>query len=76
MTAHIDTPPPATAQPATESTEAWLLAVFAVLIIAAIVPIALVIVSPSVFALIAAISTVIAFAAGVAYLLARMIGPE
>jgi hypothetical protein len=60
----------------TESTEAWLLGVFALLIIAAMIPIGLLIAAPSVIALVFALTTVISFAAGVSYLLARMIGPQ
>jgi hypothetical protein len=66
------TPP----EPATESTEAWLLAVFALLIVVAVVPISLVIAAPTVVWLVVALATVISFAIGVAYLLARMIGPQ
>ena len=73
MTAPAHNLPP---EPATESTEAWLLAVFAALIIVAVVVIALVIAAPSIVSLIAALATVIGFAIGVSYLLARMIGPE
>jgi hypothetical protein len=73
MTAPAHHIPP---EPATESTEAWLLAVFAVLIVVAVVMIGLVIAVPSTITLIAALATVIGFAIGVSYLLARMIGPQ
>ena len=64
---------------ATESeptAESPLLAIFAALIVVAIIPIALVIAVPSTVTLVAAIGTVIAFAILVTWLLARMIGPE
>ena len=70
------TAPTHTPEPATESTEAWLLAVFALLIIVAVVAISLVIAAPSVVWLLLALATVIGFAIGVTYLLARMIGPQ
>jgi hypothetical protein len=60
----------------TESTEAWLLCVFALLIIAAMIPIGLVIAAPSLVALVFALTTVTSFAVGISYLLARMIGPQ
>ena len=60
-------------QPAPESP---LLAVFAVLIIVAVFAISLMIAMPSMVTLIAALGTVIAFAIGVTWLLARIIGPE
>jgi VIT1/CCC1 family predicted Fe2+/Mn2+ transporter len=63
--------------PETQSTaESPLLAVFALLIIVAIVPIGLVIAMPSTLTLIVAVGTVIAFAAAVTWMLARLIGPE
>ena len=73
MTAPAHNIPP---EPATESTEAWLLAVFALLIVVAVVVIGLVIAVPTVVTLVAALATVIGFAIGVTYLLARMIGPQ
>jgi hypothetical protein len=72
MTATTNTPP----EPATESAEAWLLAVFALLIVVAVVVISLVIAVPSTVTLVAALVTVMCFAVGVTYLLARMIGPQ
>ena len=56
--------------------ESPLLAVFAALIVVAIIPIGLVIAAPSLLTLIAAIGTVIAFAIVVCWMLARIIGPE
>jgi glycosyltransferase involved in cell wall biosynthesis len=53
-----------------------LLAIFAVLIIVAIVPISLVIAAPSTLTLIVALATVAGFAIAVTALLARIIGPE
>jgi hypothetical protein len=53
-----------------------LLAIFAALIIVAIVPISLVIAAPSMLTLIIALVTVAGFAIAVTVLLARMIGPE
>jgi hypothetical protein len=71
MAAHpIHTPEPESAP------ESPLLAVFAVLIVVAIVPIGLVIASPSTVTLVAALGTVIAFAVLVTWMLARLIGPE
>jgi VIT1/CCC1 family predicted Fe2+/Mn2+ transporter len=71
MAAHpVHTPEPEAAP------ESPLLAIFAALIIVAIVPIALVIAVPSTVTLIAAVGTVIAFASLVTWLLARMIGSE
>jgi VIT1/CCC1 family predicted Fe2+/Mn2+ transporter len=71
MAAHpVHTPEPASPP------ETPLLAVFAGLIVAAIVPIALVIAVPSTITLIVAVTTVIVFAAIVTWMLARMIGPE
>src|SRR5699024_9284190 len=72
MTATTNTPP----EPATESTEAWLLVVFALLIVVAVVAISLVIAVPTTVSLVAAIATVITFAIAVTYLLSRMIGPS
>jgi hypothetical protein len=56
--------------------EVPLLAIFAFLIIVAVVPIGLVIAAPSMLTLVAALGTVIAFAVLVTWLLARMIGPD
>ena len=56
--------------------ESPLLAVFAALIVVAIIPIGLVIAAPSLLTLIAAIGTVIVFAIVVCWMLARIIGPE
>ncbi len=53
-----------------------LLTTFAVALVVAIVPIAAVGVLDSTVALVAALATIIAFAAGIAWLLGRMIGPE
>jgi hypothetical protein len=63
-------------EPVDEAPETWLLAVFALLIVAAMVPIGLLLAAPSVVALVFALAVVIAFAIGVCALLARMIGPE
>jgi hypothetical protein len=71
MAAH----PAPTHEPA-PTPETPLLAVFAALIIVAVVPIGLVIAAPSTLTLIAALGTVIAFAILVTWMLARMIGPE
>ena len=65
--------PPTEPQPAPEFP---LLAVFAALIIVAIVPIGLVIAMPSTVTLVAALGTVIAFAVAITWMLARIIGPE
>jgi len=56
--------------------EVPLLAIFAGLIVVAVVAIGLVIAVPSTLTLIAALGTVIAFAILVTWMLARMIGPE
>ena len=53
-----------------------LLAIFAALIIVAIVPISFVIAAPSTLTLIIALVTVAGFAIAVTALLARIIGPE
>ena len=60
----------------TTAPEVPLLAIFAGLIVVAVVAIGLVIAMPSTVTLIAALGTVIAFAVLVTWLLARMIGPE
>ena len=65
--------PPTEPKPAPEFP---LLAIFAALIVVAIVPIALVIAMPSMVTLIAALGTVIAFAVAITWMLARIIGPE
>ena len=67
---------PAPSHEPTPAPESPLLAIFAALIIVAIVPIALVIASPSTLTLIVALATVIGFAILVTWLLSRMIGPE
>ena len=56
--------------------EVPLLAIFAGLIVVAVVAIGLVIAVPTTVTLIAALGTVIAFAILVTWMLARMIGPE
>ena len=53
-----------------------LLAIFAGLIVVAMIPICLVIAVPSVLTLIAALATVIVFAIAVCWMLGRIIGPE
>ena len=53
-----------------------LLAIFAALIVVAMIPICLVIAAPSVLTLIAALATVIVFAIAVCWMLGRIIGPE
>ena len=53
-----------------------LLAIFAGLIVVAMIPICLVIAVPSVLTLIVALLTVIVFAVVVCWMLARIIGPE
>ena len=71
MAAHpIHTPEP------TPAPEFPLLAIFAGLIVVAMVPICLVIAVPTTLTLIAAVATVIAFAIAITALLARMIGAE
>jgi hypothetical protein len=71
MAAH----PAPTHEPA-PAPEVPLLAIFAGLIVVAVVPIGLVIAAPSMLTLIVALGTVIAFAILVTWMLARMIGPE
>jgi hypothetical protein len=65
--------PPTEPQPAPEFP---LLAIFAALIVVAVVAISLMIAMPSTGTLIAALGTVIAFAIVVTWMLARIIGPE
>jgi hypothetical protein len=65
--------PPTEPQPAPESP---LLAIFAALIVIAVVAISLMIAMPSIGTLILALGTVIAFAIAVTWMLARIIGPE
>ena len=65
--------PPTEPQPAPEFP---LLAIFAALIVVAVVAISLMIAMPSTGTLIAALGTVIAFAVAVTWMLARIIGPE
>ena len=65
--------PPAEPQPAPEFP---LLAIFAALIVIAVVAIGFVIALPSTATLIAALGTVIAFAIAVTWMLARIIGSE
>ena len=65
--------PPTETQPAPEFP---LLAIFAALIVVAVVAISLMIAMPSTGTLIAALGTVIAFAVAVTWMLARIIGPE
>ena len=65
--------PHAEAQPTPEFP---LLAIFAALIVVSVVVISLVIAMPSTVTLIAALGTVIAFAAAIAWMLGRIIGPE
>jgi hypothetical protein len=71
MAAH----PAPTHEPHSEP-ESPLLAIFALLIVVAIVPIGLVIAVPSTVTLLAALATVIVFAVAVVWMLARIIGPE
>ena len=66
---------PAPAPEPQSAPEFPLLAIFAGLIVAAMVPIGLVIAFPSILTLIAALTTVIVFAIAISALLARMIGP-
>jgi hypothetical protein len=71
MAAHTD--------PITEPKDAPefpLLAIFAALIVIAMVPIGLVIAAPSAITVAAALGTVIGFAIAIAAVLARIIGPE
>lgn len=65
--------PPIEPQPAPEFP---LLAIFAALIVVAVVAISFMIAMPSTVTLIAALGTVIAFAVAVTWMLARIIGPE
>jgi hypothetical protein len=67
---------PAPAPESRPDPEVPLLAVFAGLIVVAMVPISLVIAAPSIVTLVAAVATVAGFAIAVTALLARMIGPE
>lgn len=60
----------------TPAPEFPLLAIFAGLIVVAMVPISLMIAAPSIVTLVAALVTVAGFAIAVTVLLARMIGPE
>ena len=53
-----------------------LLAIFAALIVVSVVVISLVIAIPSTVTLVAALGTVMAFAIGITWMLARIIGPE
>ena len=65
--------PPTEPQPAPEFP---LLAIFAALIVVAVVAISVMIAMPSTLTLIGALGTVIAFAIAVTWMLARIIGPE
>ena len=67
---------PAPAPEPTPAPEFPLLAVFAGLIVVAMVPISLMIAAPSTVTLVAALATVAGFAVAITALLARMIGPE
>jgi len=69
-------PHPAPAPESTPAPEFPLLAIFAGLIVVAMVPICLVIAAPSTLTLIAALATVAGFAIAVTVLLSRMIGSE
>jgi hypothetical protein len=71
MAAHPASPPKP--QPAPEFP---LLAIFAGLIIVAMIPICLVIAVPTTVTLIVAVATVAGFAVAITALLARLIGPE
>jgi hypothetical protein len=73
MAAH---PAPAPVPESRPAPEVPLLAVFAGLIVVAMIPISLVIAAPSIVTLVAAVATVAGFAIAVTALLARMIGPE
>lgn len=67
----------ATDQHAPEPTEgAALLPIFAIAIVVATIAICFVVAAPSTVAMLIALSTVIAFAAGIVVLLSRLIGPE
>jgi hypothetical protein len=55
---------------------AALLPIFAIATVIATVAICVVVAAPSVAATIVALTTVIGFAAGIAFLLSRLIGPE
>jgi hypothetical protein len=65
--------PPTEPQPTPEFP---LLAIFAALIVVAVVAISLLIAMPSMVTLIAALGTVIAFAVAITWMLARIIGPH
>jgi hypothetical protein len=67
---------PAPTHEPTPAPEVPLLAIFAGLIVVAVVAIGIVIAVPTTLTLIGAIGTVIAFAILVTWVLARMIGPE
>ena len=67
---------PAPTHEPTPAPEVPLLAIFAALIVFAVVAISLVIAFPTTLTLIAALGTVIGFAILVTWMLARMIGPE
>jgi hypothetical protein len=58
------------------SSGATLLPVFAIATVIAVVAICVVVAAPSMVATVIALSTVIGFAAGIALLLSRLIGPE
>ena len=70
MSAHADhqTPEP--------TAGAALLPIFAIAVVVATIAISVVVAAPSNAALIVALSTVIAFAAGIVALLGRLIGPD
>ena len=55
---------------------ATLLPVFAIATVIAVVAICVVVAAPSIYATVIALATVIGFAAGIAMLLTRLIGPE
>jgi hypothetical protein len=63
-----------TRQPAAEAPESPLLAVFALLIVLGVVAIGLMLAVPTVLTMVIALVTVMGFAVGISYLLARIIG--
>ena len=67
MAAHTDQAP---------ESGAGLLPIFAIAVVAAMIAICVVVVSPSTFAVIVALGSVIGFGAGIVALLSRLIGPE
>jgi len=64
------------APPSPESPEFPLLGIFALLIVIAVVAIGVLLAAPGTLTLVVALATVIGFAGGLTYLLARIIGDE